>query len=200
MWDMVSNFHNITHARRVGAAIQVFELFRVMGFLWVVIGHEFAYRLTFAQNYIDAGFLDYTKNSWPFTNTEIAFYAVDMFLFIGGYVSILTVSRYVNSFPNLTVLSSPFVFLYLAAKRYARIMPAYAAMLLWFVYVGPHLTEGPTNSVYAECSQKKFWQSFALGWNTDMTGKNILCAGWCWYLAVDFQLFLTVPIICLLVG
>lgn len=198
MWDLVSNFKSIIYSRRVNSSVQVFELFRVMGFLWVVMGHEFGYRLPSSQNYIDSGFLSYTKNSWPFTVTENGFYAVDIFLFIGGYVSILTISKYVNSFNKMNWVGAPIIFFYSIFKRYMRIMPTYAFMLLFWWKVAPHLSYGPLVQDFLQCTSQNFWESWILGWHSGMVD-NTLCAGWCWYLAVDFQLFCTIPIICLIV-
>jgi hypothetical protein len=48
---------------------------------------------------------------------------------------------------------------------------------------------------FVMCDSTNFWWSFVLGYKHGFTD-NSLCAGWCWYLAVDFCLFLFVPFLC----
>ena len=111
-----------------------------MGFLWVVFAHEWAYRLNSSQNLIDQSFLNYTANSWAFTLVENGYYAVDIFLFIGGYVGILATAKYINELKDFKgALNSPYDLLksvvlvfYCILKRYIRIMPAYAFMMLFY--------------------------------------------------------------------
>lgn len=83
-------------------------------------------------------------------------------------------------------------------KRYVRIMPAYAVMMLYYWKVNPALTFGPFSSETHICTPKSFWLSFIIPLKASITN-SILCTGWCWYLAVDFQLYMTIPIICLIV-
>lgn len=184
-WDMIINLNGLIYPRRVNSSVQVFELMRIMAFFWVVFAHEFAYRLTNSQNFTDETLLDYTSNSWGFTIIETGFYAVDIFLFIGGYVSILANTKYVTSFENLTYSKWPVVYCFAILKRYIRIMPAYAVMMLFFWKVIPAMTYGPFSSQAHMCTAKTFWESWILGWDSSITNST-MCAGWCWYLAVDF--------------
>lgn len=171
---------------------------RILAFFWVVWGHEFAYRMPSSSNYIEPHFFDYTANSWGFTFIETGFYAVDIFLFIGGYVSILATSKYVNSFQKAKVSKWPAIYVFNILKRYVRIMPAYAMMMLYYWKVNPALVSGPFSSETFMCNSSNFWQSWIIPLNSSIT-TPVICAGWCWYLAVDFQLYMTVPVICLLV-
>lgn len=199
IWDLVSNLNSLLHATRVNSSVQVFELLRILAFFWVIFSHEFAYRLKLSQNYIDVSFLDYTKNSWAFTVVESGYYAVDIFLFMGGYVSILATSKYVNQFQGLEGKHWIPVYLYAIVKRYIRIMPAYAIMMLFFWKVSYNFTSGPLTPDWFFCSPSNFWESWILGWKSSID-EGGMCAGWCWYLAVDFQLYLTVPLIVLIVN
>lgn len=71
-------------------------------------------------------------------------------------------------------------------------------MMLYYWKVNPALVSGPFSSETFMCNSKNFWQSWIIPLNSSIT-KPVICAGWCWYLAVDFQLYLTIPLICLLV-
>jgi peptidoglycan/LPS O-acetylase OafA/YrhL len=128
---------------------------------------------------------------------ETGFYAVDIFLFIGGYVSILANTKYIMSFQKTSPNKWPAIYLFALFKRWIRIMPAYAVMMLYYWKVGPALTYGPFVSQTHLCTPTTFWESWIIGWRASIT-EGTLCSGWCWYLAVDFQLYLTIPIICLI--
>lgn len=132
LWDMVHNLNTLLYPRIVNSSVQVFDLMRILAFFWVIFSHEFAYRLKSSQNYIDPGFLKYTKNSWAFTVVETGYYAVDIFLFMGGYVSIIAGNKYFNSFQGLEIKHWWAVYLFSIIRRYIRIMPAYAGMMLFF--------------------------------------------------------------------
>lgn len=87
------------------------------------------------------------------------------------------------------------MYLFCVIKRYARIMPAYAYLLWYYFKVTPVLMEGPfaqTNLRRWICNSTNFWESFILGLHADTYGTT-MCAGWAWYLALDFRLFLTIP-------
>jgi peptidoglycan/LPS O-acetylase OafA/YrhL len=195
IWDMAKNLTGLLSARRVNSATQAFELLRVFGFMWVIFGHEFAYRLKMSQNYLDPSFLDYTKNSWAFTFVETGFYAVDIFLFMGGYVSILATTKYVMSFQGMGIWEFIPVYIYSIIRRYIRIMPAYAMMMLWFWKVCPLFVSGPLSPDWFFCDSHNFWEGFLLAKNASII-PGVMCAGWCWYLVVDFQLYCTMPIVC----
>jgi len=197
LWDLAKNMKGLLFARRVNSATQAFELLRVFGFMWVIFGHEFAYRLKMSQNYIDPSFLDYTMNSWAFTFVETGFYAVDIFLFMGGYVSILATTKYIMSFQGLQPHQWIPVYFYAIMRRYIRIMPAYAMMMLWFWKVSPLFVSGPLSPDWFFCSNSNFWGGFLLAKNASIIPGD-MCAGWCWYLVVDFQLFCTMPLVVLI--
>jgi hypothetical protein len=171
---------------------------RIMAFFWVVWGHEFAYRVTSSLNYIEPNFFNYTSTSWGFTLIEAGFYAVDIFLFMGGFVSILAVSKYVNSFQKAKVGKWIPIYVFCILKRYVRIMPAYAVMMLYYWKVNPALVSGPFASETYMCNSDTFWHSWLIPLRSSIT-EPLICAGWCWYLAVDFALYMCVPIICLIV-
>jgi hypothetical protein len=185
-WDLVVNLRGLIYPMRINSSVQVFELMRIAAFFWVVWGHEFAYRMPDSSNYIASDFFHYTGHSWGFTLIETGFYAVDIFLFIGGYVSILATTKYVNSFQRATIDKWPAMYGFCLIKRYVRIMPAYAMMMLYYWKVNPVLARGgPFSSESFQCNSSNFWNSFIIPLRASIT-KPVICAGWCWYLAVDF--------------
>ena len=200
LFDIVTNVKSLVYPRIVNPSVQVFDLLRVKAMIWVVLGHELAYRLTVSENFTDAGFFDYTKGSWYFTYNQTAFYAVDIFLFMGGYVAIVSLNKFIANFAPFSFgkwYKIPVVFIFCVFKRYMRIMPAYAVLLCFWYYVAPYMIHGPIAQgtiAYWPCNFTNFWQSFILGWKVDITS-NSMCVGWAWYLALDFQIFMTMPVI-----
>lgn len=105
---------------------------RVLAFFWVVWGHEFAWRQIYSHNYVDPSYMDYVASNWGCTFIETGFYAVDIFLFIGGYVSILATNKHIRGFEKVRLSKWPAIYLFNVFKRYIRIMPSYAVMLLYY--------------------------------------------------------------------
>ena len=81
----------------------------------------------------------------------------------------------------------------LVAHRFLRLAPALFIMMCVMYYVLPLVSSGPWWFKYDEfiqpCSGKYFWRTVFFLFNIDT---DTQCAGWAWYLAVDFQLYATV--------
>ena len=76
-------------------------------------------------------------------------------------------------------------------------MPAYAVLIWAYYVIAPTVIDGPYSQAILynwPCNQQNFWESFALGWQVDVS-KGLLCALWGWYLALDFRVFSTIPAI-----
>ena len=63
------------------------------------------------------------KEDWVTTLVMTGFYAVDLFLIIGGYVSILFVSKAFTEFKDSKLWKLPVLYLFMVLKRYMRMMP-----------------------------------------------------------------------------
>lgn len=197
LFDIVTNIKALVYPRIINPSVQVFDLLRVKAMIWVVLGHENAYRLTVSENFLDVGFLDHTSNSWYFTYNQTAFYAVDIFLFMGGYVAIVSLNKFISNFAPFTWYKIPVLYIFCVFKRYIRIMPAYACLLCFWRFLAPYMIGGPMSQGYVPfwpCTNQTFWESFILGYHIDITNRT-MCTGWAWYLALDFRLFLTIPAI-----
>src|SRR3990167_2234151 len=201
MFDAVANLNAVMIPRDVKPTTQVFDLLRVFAMIWVLLGHELGYRMTVSRNYVDQGFLDYSKESWYFTYNMSGLYAVDIFLFMGGVVSVLSLTKFVHGYAPYSPTKFGIVFIYSAFKRYMRIMPAYGFMMWYWYKVAPTIISGPLSQGILEkwpCNSSNFWPSLLLGWKADIVN-GTMCAGWGWYLALDFRLYMTVPFV-LMVG
>jgi peptidoglycan/LPS O-acetylase OafA/YrhL len=85
-------------------------------------------------------------NDWNLTFMQQGFYAVDFFLFMGGYVGIISLKRIVFDFKNQPRWKLPILYIFLFVKRYARILPTMGVVILFTVCVLPIISlEYPTN-------------------------------------------------------
>ena len=85
---------------------------------------------------------------------------------------------------------------YASLHRYLRLLPSVAAMIVIFIYIAPLLGSGPFwrsgwEGTIAMCNDHSwssllFLNNFFPGAHDGMFGRQ--CAGWLWYLAVDYQL------------
>jgi len=101
--------------------------------LWVVLSHNFSERLTKTKEVLDTEFLTTTKNDWLVSFIEHGFYAVDFFLFMGGFVAIVSLRRIILDFKDSAPWKLPFLYVFLLVKRYARLLPL-VAVLNWWKY------------------------------------------------------------------
>jgi hypothetical protein len=116
---------------------------------------------------------------------------VDLFLIIGGYISILFVSKAFIEFKDSKLWKLPVLYLFMIFKRYMRMMPVYFFTMMFFKSITPLMIDSPYN-IIPICHGDLIWRGLNLfAWATvDISGA---CTSWCWYLIIDFQLFLFVP-------
>ena len=171
-----------------------FDLVRLLSMSWVVMAHQFGMRGgASANDVIDTGKGNQMKNDWNVTFIEHGYYAVDFFLFMGGYVAILSLKRVVGEFKKSPMWKFPILYIFLVIKRYARILPMMALINLFVVYIYPFISyRNPTNSMINSGEvPPMYWGSWSLfyAWPINSMVTNIN-ASWFWYLVVDFQCFL----------
>jgi len=94
---------------------------------------------------------------------------------------------------------SPVIYAFLALKRYVRYLPLFALVLVYEWKILPNMSSyGPLSATDLNCSRNKFFDTLFLR-NNEYAGTDTkMCSPWLWYLKVDFELFLTVPIIVLI--
>jgi hypothetical protein len=134
-WDIVAITKSILASARLDPKTQVFELLRALAMGWVVLAHGFYMpSLGASLSMYDKHSLVARGNSWLTTFVETGFYAVDIFLFLGGFVCIISMKRPSEKFASdhfFTYWKFVFVYAFLVLKRYVRILPAYLLAALW---------------------------------------------------------------------
>jgi peptidoglycan/LPS O-acetylase OafA/YrhL len=162
---------------------------RTLSFFYVVYGHDYAFRAQIASNVVTAAHL-VSQSSW-FLVVGAAFYAVDTFFFISGFLVTFILLEKLKKMPcNIKN------YLKLVFHRFIRIWPAYALCILIFWKLTPHFGSGPVWYQYISWSGTcgdQWWQNMTF---TDIYltwGDSDYCFGWGWYLANDMQMFLVAP-------
>ena len=120
---------------------------------------------------------------------------------MGGFVAIISLERLVGEFRKTRVWKLPIVYLFFLIKRYARIFPVMAMVVLFKIYVLAYVSPlNPTNNIamdaYDEIPQAT-WRDWSLVFAFDER-TNQIYVGWFWYLVIDYQCFMLVPIILML--
>lgn len=167
---------------------------RVLSIFWIVLGHDQWFRFMNIKNWTET--LDILTNPGIVTMVPAAYFAVDTFFWIGGFLITLGMLDQVRK-------AKSFVKFYFGCvlHRFIRIWPTYMVAILMYWKIAPYLGDGPIwRSFYTlSCSCNDggvLWNMFFLD-NFEDHGPNGMdyCFGWGWYLAVDFQLFLITPFV-----
>jgi hypothetical protein len=165
---------------------------RVLSIFWIVFGHDTWFRFMNIKNWTEG--LDILTTPGLPTIVPAAYFAVDTFFWIGGFLITLGM---LDQFKKV----KSFVKFYFGAilHRFIRIWPTYMVAILLFWKIAPYLGNGPIWSIFyrLSCSCNDggvLWNVFFID-NFGDHGPNGMdyCFGWGWYLAVDFQLFLITP-------
>lgn len=158
-FDIISNTSSILESKRISSGTQVFELLRMISLMWVILGHTI---LEMMNNWnrnkgADPMFQQSLAGNWFISFCCCGLFAVDFFLFIGGYVSILATKRYFVEIKDQPIWKYPILYIFLLVKRYVRIMPCLAIMALFWMSWMPYLTFNPMRPVMDNnCTPDKF--------------------------------------------
>ena len=162
-------------------SLNVFNGIKSICMLWVIFGHQYSDRLQYS---INLPVINHQVESFFYLFVEGAFYAVDVFFYVGGFL----VSYSFLRAPSKSVMKYPMALLH----RLLRFWPSYITAILIFYSLYIHLGSGPfwhlEYSVAVEpCS--KIWKPLLFVDNLVDNGED-MCMGWGWYLQNDMQIFI----------
>lgn len=167
--------------------------------LWVIIGHQFSQRKMDTNQTMDLKMFQQSyKFDWNLTLIWIGQYSVDFFLFMGGYVAILSLQKIINEFKKSSWWKWPVLYLFLLIKRYVRIFPVMFLSVFFIGYVYYFITaQNPTNDLLTLGGPKgTSLDDYNLPFVDNVRAAyTSTCGYWLWYLAVDYQCFMVVPFI-----
>ncbi|KAF1770900.1 hypothetical protein GCK72_002724 [Caenorhabditis remanei] len=173
--------------------VKLVNLFRVCSSFWVIFSHTCLFSLNFTDTIRVVAKKGETVVGWRnfMLNSSLA---VDTFLFLSACVATFSIRKKLmfrgadSKFSILKCLS-------LLIHRCLRLLPALSLYLIFMSLVYNHLADGPfwnTNGMFGtECTPSSLWPHFSFLANFFPS----MCVPWLWYISLDFQLYLTLPII-----
>jgi peptidoglycan/LPS O-acetylase OafA/YrhL len=192
-----THLFEVTGRRKIGTSS--IDGLRVISMGWIMLGHTLMFMAWVGFVNADAVLPPSGAFSqWSFQVVPSSEFAVDTFLVMGGFLAALYMilfSRKQNP-ARLTVLQvAAFI-----AHRIGRLVPTLAAVLAFFMFIFPLLSSGPFwmfSSTTASNCNAYWWANLMFVNNLVPAVSNFTseCMGWTFYLALDMQLFLTVPLL-----
>ncbi|XP_043470128.1 nose resistant to fluoxetine protein 6-like isoform X2 [Leptopilina heterotoma] len=149
------------------------------------MGHTYASRIGTVVNKIEI--LEWYA-SWDSIYMVLAPFAVDSFFTVSGF---LMAFHFLKKFETNGRIN---IFMYYL-HRYIRLTPAVGALLIFTIFIIPHIGTGPLRDSYEAYNQcEDCWWTILL-YLQNFINKHAMCLAHLWYLAVDMQLFWYSPII-----
>jgi len=177
--------------------LRFFDGIRVLSIMWILVGQVLMIQSTMYDNVL------YLENLAQRPSFQIILHArlgTDTFFFMGGFFAtyrLLHVFAFRGHAP--TRFGALRLSLKLILRRYLRLTPLLALVMLFYLACLPDVFDGPIwshwqrHSHYQDCSSE-WWTILVYGQN--YVGGN--CMSWTWYTATDMQLFAMSPFITLL--
>ncbi|KAK1788513.1 hypothetical protein P4O66_016936 [Electrophorus voltai] len=191
----------------VGVTFSSLNGIRVLSLLWVVCGHTV--QLSAYSNLDNSKRWKETVASSPlyvFAFSGPVYLAVDTFLLLGGLLSAKSLLSSIQRSGDILSLRLVAYFLF---KRFKRVQPLHLFMVCLIIALFSVLQRGVFWFIAEDevVSCKKYWWSNLLLVNNLFTITNIvrsltilftitdICAPWTWYLSIDFQFYVTTPLV-----
>lgn len=156
--------------------------------MWVILGHMYSVRI---QNVVNALTIAQQVQIPVFLVMLAAFFAVDVFFYIGGFLVAYSFLR--NSMKS--ILKYPLAIVH----RVLRFWPSYIMAMLIYYSIMIHTGSGPLWYKLVVAGQiqncKSIWKPIIFVDNIVDNGQS-MCMGWGWYLQNDMQIFIiSIPIL-----
>ena len=190
----IKKVFNIDNKNETFSHLRLFDFIRFISSLWIVYGHSCLFQILFgAKNTID---IKSISTKFYFCILTSAFYAVDIFFYISGFMLIFSLHRLIKQ--SLDLKSKFVLFSSFILNRYIRLLPFYLFVIFAITYITPYLSDGPNyfniTTLNKGC-EKNSWHNLLYINNLVDYGNNAMnemCAGHTWYLACDMQFFIII--------
>ncbi|KPP74102.1 nose resistant to fluoxetine protein 6-like, partial [Scleropages formosus] len=167
---------------------------RVLSLLWIISGHSVQISAWYNLDNNKRWKERVEKNPlYIFAFSGPVYLAVDTFLLLGG---LLSAKSLLSTIQRADDKLSPGLVVSFLFKRLKRVQPLHifiVCLVIGFLSVIP---EGSFWFIVEDqiLSCKKYWWSNLLLMNNLLTVTDI-CAPWTWYLSIDFQFYITTPLV-----
>jgi peptidoglycan/LPS O-acetylase OafA/YrhL len=184
----------LSTANRVDPKLEVFNGIRVLAIAWVVIPHSF-YMAILTPFVNPDQILDDMVNAVFLAVIKSGTLAVDVFFFLSGFLAALSIYRGFKIPAKRNIRS----FLMTYFHRYVRLLPFLILLMVYTICIQPLLANGPINYIAELFAQKCLdqWYQVLLYYANFFVPFDQLCNGWIWYILVDMQLYIFIPILML---
>jgi peptidoglycan/LPS O-acetylase OafA/YrhL len=168
--------------------LQIFNGLRFYAMLWILWANTYYFtEITVVENIKNKP--TFFKN-FMFTIFPTAYFAADIFFFMSGFLAIYSMLKLAN-LGAIVVLKQ-----YL--RRIIRLIPVIGIIMLIARFMIPRFLAGPMvqeyETIFRACDSY-FWTNLLMINNFYPTAAANQCMPWTWFVSVDFQMFLLVPIL-----
>ena len=192
-WRFISNY-------KVQSAEQMtIDFLRSLSYVGVLAMNIAYIEAELSKIGVDTTTRNYYVHGFKHTALQGSLLVPDLFLMLGGYTATLSVLRVFQRVDlQSNKLKYPLYYILLVGKRFLRYTLALFLGMAFVWKILPEISTGPLSASDLGCTRSNFWASVFL-WNSNFAGNGRrMCGPWYWYPAVDFQLFLLAPLICLM--
>lgn len=176
------------------ASTECLNGFRVLTMFWVILGHTFYYHLRAPVSNLKE-WLVFLEEFWNQVFIACPL-SVDSFLFLGGFLGAYLMLKEIRK------RGGRINFLQVWIHRFYRIVPLYLLILAYGWKILPQSVIGVGGHNFKELIDEDchdtWWTNIVFLNNYLPSGKSAACMGHSWYLAVDMQCFLPLPLLLVL--
>ena len=191
IFDLTKNTKSvISPPTRRDPITQVFTISRALAMPMVVIGHEITERIHQADPFVShpVKTVEYLRTSQGVGVIQMALYAVSIFFFMGGFVTVIAGQSFIRK-AKAAGRGNWAIYLYMVVRRWARVFPVLFLTEVFVWKAGKHLSGSPTAFLNILVNDEKCQFGNVFNEMTLLMPSEG-CANWVWYLQCDFNCFL----------
>ena len=189
-WAIQDNAIQLFYPQRTAkhdSSLDIFNGIRFLSILWVILGHEYVFNISFIANYRD---LQSISSNWFLNIVASGFFAVDAFFYLSGFFAAFVLYSKLKAMKAGVVTYCGVIF-----HRFIRIIPIYLFVMMFYWKVSVYFGSGPLWGLYVgntKACDTSWWQNLLF---VDIWVRDPPCISWGWYLSNDMTMFLASPIL-----
>uniref|UniRef100_A0A158PCW7 NRF domain-containing protein n=1 Tax=Angiostrongylus cantonensis TaxID=6313 RepID=A0A158PCW7_ANGCA len=169
---------------------------RFLSMCWIILGHTYYYIGTsLTTDNLIPTLVNFPKSFYTQIIVQAPL-AVDSFFLLSGLLASYIFFKKLIKDRTIRSATSPLMWLMIYIKRYTRITPTYAVIMLFDVTLFTYVSSGPFwRPIEKQGCRISWWTNF-LYMNNFLLQDKECCMGWTWYLANDVQFhYVVAPIL-----
>lgn len=195
-FDLYDNLSSVFKPGKADPLFQSLQIVRGVSAVFIVINHS-----TMDRREVLAPTLHSREKhnslwrSFGQAFPQLGYLSLDNFLFLGGYVTLISLRRYILKLKKTKKFCFLTTTLWLAVKRFYRLVPLMVVAIMINTQFMPYFAEGPGIEIYARkinCSTSNFIAMLALVYTSSS------CGPWNWYVHLDIKYYLALMAVLIL--